>query len=245
MPWCPKCKTEYIEGIEVCADCHTPLVASLEDEKALEEPGKEIVSDGEGPLADKDFEKEKELTDKASYGEEDADDGEELTEEDLRRKLREHTVTYVRPEEQYSDNRSSGYMLTILGAAGLIVLVLILTDVIHLSLDPVMQYVFYGVLAVLFVVFLAMGISSLKKAEEYKKRISSEKKSSRDLLEWLCSDEQKARLDLCHEEESSPEEAYFACQELMKQMLTQKDPDIKEEYMNYIIEKAYNELFES
>ena len=26
MPWCPKCKNEYREGITVCADCNVPLV---------------------------------------------------------------------------------------------------------------------------------------------------------------------------------------------------------------------------
>lgn len=31
MPWCPKCRNEYREGIEVCADCKVPLVATYED----------------------------------------------------------------------------------------------------------------------------------------------------------------------------------------------------------------------
>lgn len=31
MPWCPKCKTEYREGITVCADCKAELVAEYRD----------------------------------------------------------------------------------------------------------------------------------------------------------------------------------------------------------------------
>lgn len=31
MPWCPKCKNEYVDGIKVCADCGCELVASLEE----------------------------------------------------------------------------------------------------------------------------------------------------------------------------------------------------------------------
>lgn len=36
MPWCPKCKTEYILGIQHCADCHIPLVDALETESGSE-----------------------------------------------------------------------------------------------------------------------------------------------------------------------------------------------------------------
>ena len=31
MPWCPKCKNEYMDGITVCADCGTALVDELRE----------------------------------------------------------------------------------------------------------------------------------------------------------------------------------------------------------------------
>ncbi|MFU0799740.1 MAG: hypothetical protein ACFWUE_03620 [Xylanivirga thermophila] len=33
MPWCPKCKSEYEEGIPCCNDCDVPLVEYLDEEK--------------------------------------------------------------------------------------------------------------------------------------------------------------------------------------------------------------------
>lgn len=35
MPWCPNCRTEYEEGVEVCADCGATLVDELPEEKNL------------------------------------------------------------------------------------------------------------------------------------------------------------------------------------------------------------------
>lgn len=47
MPWCPKCKNEYREGITVCADCGTPLVDDIVEEVVKKEvfstPDEELV----------------------------------------------------------------------------------------------------------------------------------------------------------------------------------------------------------
>ena len=40
--YCPKCKTEYIPGITVCADCGTPLVEELTEEIAPRECFEEV-----------------------------------------------------------------------------------------------------------------------------------------------------------------------------------------------------------
>lgn len=240
MPWCPKCKTEYIEGIEVCADCHTPLVASLKD------------CPGEDPDAHRQQSGDVELEIDAMAAEyvsdEDCDPESEdapLSETDLAKELHKHTNTYVRPEERYNDTRSSGYMLTVIGALGIILLVLVALDIIPLSLDPFMKYIFFAVLGVLFLIFFILGINSLKKSGEYKALIDKEKREAEELLTWLASGEQKERIDACHSGEISPEEAYFECQELMRRLLLEKVPDIREDFLNYIIEQAYNQMYEA
>lgn len=48
MPFCPQCREEFTEGIEVCVDCdETPLVATLEGIPEIEEPapGSEHIED--------------------------------------------------------------------------------------------------------------------------------------------------------------------------------------------------------
>lgn len=241
MPWCPKCKTEYIEGIDKCADCRTPLVASLKNGSSPEKPGGTQALQEEEPdhLYDS-----REASDETFSSEENPENI-PLTGDELCRQLSRHTVTYVKPDEQYKDTRSSGYMLTLIGAAGIVVIALIAVGIIPLSLDPVMQYVFYAVLGILFAVFLIMGINALKRAGEYKTQIAKESALEERLLSWLLEDCQKERLDACQKGEATVEESYFACQELMKQMILEKEPDIKEDYMNYFIEKAYSQMYEN
>lgn len=35
MPWCPKCKTEYVPGTKTCSDCGSELVEVLPDEESI------------------------------------------------------------------------------------------------------------------------------------------------------------------------------------------------------------------
>lgn len=49
MPWCPKCKTEFREGVTVCSDCQAELVEELpvEDEEMSGEMRKEELQEEE------------------------------------------------------------------------------------------------------------------------------------------------------------------------------------------------------
>ena len=80
------------------------------------------------------------------------------------------------------------------------------------------------------------------KRQENIRQIANDSVLEERLLSWLLEDCQKERLDACQKGEATVEESYFACQELMKQMILEKEPDIKEDYMNYFIEKAYSQM---
>ena len=36
MPFCPKCRAEYVEGVETCSDCQVPLVQELTPEDKVD-----------------------------------------------------------------------------------------------------------------------------------------------------------------------------------------------------------------
>ena len=79
MPWCPKCKNEYYEGIKVCADCKTELVDSLEEwEKAQNEAREEALK--EELAAYTEMLSEEELCEENAEREEDSPDMEEIKE---------------------------------------------------------------------------------------------------------------------------------------------------------------------
>jgi hypothetical protein len=46
MPFCPKCKYEYVEGIEMCPDCDLKLIPKLHEPKPEEHIDENLVTVG-------------------------------------------------------------------------------------------------------------------------------------------------------------------------------------------------------
>ena len=147
MAWCPKCKCEYVEGVDRCADCGCELVEHLTDEPEKrfteslpESPEEEIaaaqlaVMEGEIPPF-------------------------EFDEEDVKPVV--HGV-YVNNEERAEENRTAAYTLLSVGTAGLIAVVLFFFGIIPIHMAVFSKYMISGVMGVMFILFLIMGIVSLR-----------------------------------------------------------------------------------
>ena len=137
MPWCPKCKSEYREGITTCVDCKVELVDDLQSVKEVEEestnPYEEYVT--------------------------------EVTPEDVVQ-TRGTVKVYHDNKSKAEDFKSSAYTLLIVGILGIVAIVLIELGIIPFKMAAPGKYITYGVMGALFLIFIIMGISSFGSAIE-------------------------------------------------------------------------------
>ena len=261
MPWCPKCKNEYYEGIKVCADCGEELVDSLEEwEKAereakeaerqaqiaaLKEMMREEADDGDADDVSEDAEGETGEPESPENGDEEAVWRKQTEErkrvEDVSRGV------YQNYEEKAADNKSSAYTLLAIGAVGAVVILLALLDVIRLPLSSSTKYISLGIMEALFVFFMAMGVVSMKNAGKYAKKAESEKELTRELEKWFVDYVTAEKIDngLFTEEEAdfSEEQKYFKRFDRMKELLSERFLNLNEGYVDRFLDKHYQDIF--
>lgn len=248
MPWCPKCKEEYREGITVCAECGETLVEALEEE-AVEEEGCEAAGEeaageegtfgaeetGDEP-ADYDWDAEKSAAEKY----EDMQNAEMEEQEEADELQEEKNTVYVKKEDEYKDLISTGYTFVILSVLGLVYLALCQLKVIPISYNILALIV----LTAMFVIFIIIGISSFVKAGSIKELIASEKEESESILSWLREHAGADRLEAMKDEEESEEEYYLNLTEQLKGELREVYTQAEDSYLEMLIEEYYSEVFE-
>lgn len=257
MPWCPKCKNEYYEGIKVCADCGEELVDSLEEWEEAEREAREAERQAQIAVIKEMMQEEADDDDaddvlKDTEGEAETPENGDSEAAGMRTEAKKRTEeisrgVYQNYEEKAADNKSSAYSLFIIGAAGAIVILLALFDVISLPLNSSTKYVTLGMMEAMFVFFVVMGVVSMKNAGKYAKKAESEKELTKELEKWFVEyvTAEKIDDDLFTEEEAdfSEEQKYFKRFDRMKELLSERFLNLNEGYVDRFLDKHYQDIF--
>lgn len=225
MPWCPKCKTEYREGFTVCADCGSRLVAEQPPE---EEKTKVVPEEYEEPeLPEEEPEEE--------YGE-----GGKKRKKDSGSR----SGIYQDSSERANENRSSAWILLILGILGLIAVVLCAVGVIPMRMGN--PYLFYGVMGAVFILFVVAGVVSMKNAKFFEKKAESENSLRNTLLAWCRENLDAGEIDgRIGAQGVSEEVLYFRRFLYIKEKLNHQFVNLDQNFLDsFIDEYVYEQVFE-
>lgn len=227
MAWCPECECEYVEGIRVCADCgceltDKPVVKKSETELEVEE----VMTALQQKAA-------------AYENDEDVFEFEEPKEE------KPYTHVYMNNEERAEENRTSAYTLLIVGSLGLVLDILFFMDVIQIHMTLVSKYMIGGVMGVMFVLFLVMGMVSMRNSKILQKKAGTENNLTQEIRKWcsinLSGEEIDSKLAL---DGFSEEAKYFQRFEKVKELIQNQFVNLDEAYLDRLIDELYPEVFE-
>ncbi len=227
MSFCPKCKSEYINGRTHCADCGAALVESLE--AVFEEP------------IDIEPENEEIAEQSESY-----DTFEETKEAEPEKEKPERIRNFVSKKEKYKDYQSTGLMFMIVAAAGITLITLNLLGIITIyKTSAASSVLFYCVMYAMFAIFIFVGFSSFKSAAKIKEASVSEEAFLRELNHYIETNITTSLFDFNEEADMPQEELYFKRTALIRSILTEQYPDIDESLLEQSVDTAYDKLFQS
>ena len=239
MPWCPKCKCEYREGITECADCKISLVDELPpdsenpylEENQMQQMEQWVLEETEEPIAT-----------------------EEEQDVDLETKIRNARMSaatdsvrvYQDKKSKAEDFKSSAYTLIIVGAIGIIALVLLELGVFPFSLAAPGKYITYGVMGTMFLIFIIMGFSSFHSSKKYADEAKTEDDLTSRIKSWTLENVTKESIikKAALPEQMPDEVKYFKYFELVKNAIKAEFGDMNASYLESLCEELYSEIFE-
>lgn len=233
MSFCPKCKSEYINGRLECADCGTPLVETLNE--IIEETSQE-----------NEITEQTEVFEQNNYDEvfeSDETVSNESDENDIARP--KYTTSFVSHKERAKDHLSTGYTFLFVSIIGIIIITLNLTGVISIFRTyGASKILFYSVMYVMFIIFLLVSLNAFKNAKKINEDAQGEEEFIARIKNYIKDNITKEMLEACVSNDSDgSEDIYFTRIAMMKSILTTQFPDASEEMIDLLIDETYDSLF--
>lgn len=231
MPWCPVCKNEYREGIERCAECKAALVDSLEE--------------NDGTENDKELEEEQLVRMRAAYeAEQQRRRNGNAEEQESEERVTYHP--YQNSAAKAEDNRSSAYILLVMGIAGFVVVLLVFLGVIPLyHSESTTKYLVCGVMGAMFVLFIVFGVVSMRNSRILLVKAKSEDSLLSELTKW-CENNLSAEVldEGLFEDDVLEEQKYFLRTDKMKSIINHKFMNLDQAFLEHFVDEYYQRLFE-
>lgn len=153
---------------------------------------------------------------------------------------------YMNSAERAEDNRSSGWILLAVGGIGLLVIILGAFGIIDIPIYGYGKILTMIVMGGLCVLFLVMGIVSLKKSKVYATQAKAEGDRESKVINWFRENCPAEKINEVLAEQLmglSEEEAYFKRYSAIKQVLYNNFPDTGIEFQDHMADEVYEALF--
>lgn len=260
MSWCPKCRSEYVNGRKTCADCGSILVDSLEDvtsdkdmydfDNLSDEMKRRVL----GEMQRQNIDPRTVLSKQSATGSPDniasiieMENGPSYEEYEAaaKKEVEEIPHEFVLKETRLKDYKSTGYIFTIVGGIGLLVMLAQITGLITLlPLSAGSKYIFFTVMTVMFVLFILVGINSFRACGRLKKEAAEENVYLNELNSWI---DENITADIVDSDISTKDviELYNMRADKIRSLLKEHDENMSPELVEHLIEKIYSSLYEA
>ena len=282
MPWCPICKNEYKEGIEVCADCNAKLVDKLVDKQVVifvgdEKQAEALVGflevngykDAIKNLNTEDFTWEvlvfeqdvdklrpamksflREVMPMLNEVADSCDDecegeaSDEIEESTVDTSLNADKSRYEKPIERAEEYKSGAATLLIVGILGAILLVLADMGIIPYHMSSSGKLLINIVMGGMFLLFIILGIKSISSYKKLLIKAQEDEELEKKINEWFSANVSKEDITKNDNDKVCDEALFFSRIKNLSDLVKNNFPDAEDNFVDYIVEKLYADLFE-
>ena len=173
----------------------------------------------------------------------DAEDGVD-TETPEEQQAPERAALYEDKNNKAEDAKSSAIALLLVGGLGLVFIVLLMLDYLPIHLFGLGKYLVSAIMAAMFLVFIAMGFSSIKTYKKYLGIAEEEQKNIEQIMDLLAQHMSKEVIDtkLAGEPEEMPQ-IYDSRLALIKEFLETHYGGLEPALLEKLADDWYEELY--
>ena len=164
--------------------------------------------------------------------------------ENIMRKFSAPSKEYVSKEEKAKENFSTGIMLIVMGVLGCVFIALLMLGFLPLKVSGTVSYIIDGILFCFFGMFVYFGISSIIKTKKLKSEASEEEDSNAKFEKWFEDTFTKEFVDSDIDISDDSQMNFFKRNAKIKYLVFKQYPDIDEDYVDTVIDKYYEGIFE-